>query len=247
MNKKILIATMAAVLCLRMTACGEKKEESSKAGVVSLNSTTTTASETATESTTAKKTTETKKETEKTTTETTTTTTTTTKATTTTTTTTKATTTKKTTTTTKPAATSALSAGSVKVTYNGCTFGVGDSFASVEGKLGSQPAPSQKLPSCISSTIVDEYYFYGMTIQVNNGKIFSIDMMDNGFYGNQAAATVKGVGCNQSTKSAVISAYGNPSKTDDLNMYYSSGSLSMQVTVFGDTVGRIWISDSSLG
>lgn len=276
MKKLILIATMVTTLSMGLTACGNKDESSQEAGIVSMDSIVTEATEesslvdsttkiikTTTQTTTKKSPKKTTKKTAKstskkdikTTRKTTKATSNTTKKTTKLTTkattkkTTKATTRKttKATTTTPKVVKGSISSSNLKVTYNKCTFGVGDSFDKVKNKLGKQPAPSQKLPSCIGNEIVDEYYFYGMTIQVNKGKIFSIDIMDNGFYGNQTPATIKGISCNKSTKSNVINAYGNPQKSDEYNLYYSKGTLSLQVSVFSGSVGRIWITDSKLG
>lgn len=133
------------------------------------------------------------------------------------------------------------------VKYNNASFCVGDTFSSVKSKLGKQAAPSAKLESCIGSGIVDEYYYNGMTLQVNKGKIFSIDIMDNSYYGKTVPKTAKGIVCDKSTFKDVKEAYGNPTKSDDFNKYYIDGDITMQVSVFDGKVGRIWITDESLG
>jgi hypothetical protein len=136
--------------------------------------------------------------------------------------------------------------GKMRINYNGFEFGIGDQMSAVEGNLGSQPAPSSKVSSCIGDEIVTEYYFYGMTLQVNNGIIFSIDIMDNGYYGNTTPATVTGLSCDMS-KSDIESRYGSASSSDEYNYYYTDGSRTMQISVFDDKVARIWINDSDLG
>ncbi|MGN0622782.1 MAG: hypothetical protein ACI4JA_02390 [Oscillospiraceae bacterium] len=233
MKIKICILALLAAACL--TGCGSGDDSSEKSGKVSLNSsseqsssadvtsaadssaTTTTTTTASTTQTTAQETT--------------------------------VTTVKTTTTTTQteaelPAPDSF--AGKIRVSYNGAEFGIGDKMSDIESKLGSQPAPSAEVGSCLGDKTVDEYYFYGMTIQVNEGVVFSIDIMDNGYYGDISPKTAAGLSCSM-TKADVEGLYGASSKSDEYNLYYTEGSCTMQVSIFDDSVGRIWINDSSLG
>jgi hypothetical protein len=49
------------------------------------------------------------------------------------------------------------------------------------------------------------------------------------------------------SKSDIDSRYGSASNSDEYNYYYTDGSRTMQISVFDDTVARIWINDSDLG
>lgn len=135
--------------------------------------------------------------------------------------------------------------GRIRVRYNGFEFGVGDNMSAVEGYLGAQPAPASDVPSCIGSDIVKEYYFYGMTIQVHNDVIFSIDIMDNAYYGDQMAETTAGLSMYM-TKGDMESIYGGASSPDEINYYYSEGPRTIQISVINDSVERIWINDKDL-
>ena len=226
MKKHFKLLTIVAVAAV-LTACGSSKEGEEK-GKVSVESTKeTTSKETTTKETTTKETT--------------------TKETTTKETTTKETTTKET--TTKETTTVAVDKNSLKakirVNYNGVEFGLGDKISEVEKSLGAQPSPSEEVPSCLGGDMVNEYYFYGMTIQVCNDVIFSIDIMDNGYYGDIEAKTVKGLGVYNS-KGDMESLYGAYTREDDGNYFYTEGSQTMQVSVFDDSIARIWICDNSV-
>lgn len=136
--------------------------------------------------------------------------------------------------------------GKTRISYNGYEFGVGDKISEVESHLGAQPGPPSEVTSCLGDGIVDEYYFYGMTIQAKDDVIFSIDIMDNAYYGDITPKTAAGLEM-MMTKSDMESLYGASTSSDDFNYYYTEGTVTMQITVIEDTVWRIWVNDSSLG
>ena len=131
----------------------------------------------------------------------------------------------------------------VRVLYSGVEIGIGDKMSEIEGSLGTQAAPSAKVLSCIDANdVAYEYYYFGMTLQVKDDKIFSIEIMDNLYTDPSVYVyTVVNISLN-SNKYDVENAYGSPKSSDDNNFYYEEGDTKLQVSFLDDgMVSRIWI------
>lgn len=130
-----------------------------------------------------------------------------------------------------------------QVKYNSVVFGLGDKASDVIESLGAQAAPSAEVPSCFSSENVTEYYFPGMTVAACKDVIFSIDISDNG-YGTSDAQTVMGVSIN--TKASEVPSLQGDDYQEMAGYYYSEGTRSLQVSVEGETITKIFILGADL-
>ena len=225
MNKaKILAGVLAVSAVMGMTACGNDASSSSKSGTVSLVTTTTTAAESSSEETT---TTTTAEETTTTTEETTTTaeqTTTTAEQTTTTAeeTTTAAKETEKETTTTEEKKEESF-ADKLKILYGDKEVYVGESQADVESSLG---APTDKTQSahCIGEGMDDIYWYNGLNVNIFDGKVTSLELMDNCFIGKYEINTSSGINLNCNAAD-IKEKLGEPVLEDDTGIYFSKDGM----------------------
>ena len=175
---KVLSAACAAVMALGLASCGDT-DSSSKSGTVSLVTTTTTAapaesSEAETTTTTA---TDASSEEE-----------------TTTTTTTAApdSSEAETTTTTTEAPKEQTMADKLKITYNGVTFGIGDSYADLEKSLGGASDHIQAM-HCTDDGMDDIYVYSGMDVYIYDGKVTEVMLYENGYNSVAAPETACGL------------------------------------------------------
>ncbi len=105
------------------------------------------------------------------------------------------------------------------ITYRGTMFALGDSIDPLLSLLGTQAAPANEVPSCFAAADVTEYYFTGMTLQVLNGRIITVELSDNGYTGD-LPATVTGLSL-QSKPEEIEEMYGpNESEYDFAYIYY---------------------------
>ena len=214
MNKaKILAGVLAVSAVMGMTACGDDASSSSKSGTVSLVTTTTTAAESSSGETT---TTTTAKETTTTTEETTTT------AEQTTTTAEETTTTAKETTTTEEKKEESF-ADKLTMLYGDTPVYVGESQADVESSLG---APTDKTQSahCIGEGMDDIYWYNGLNVNIFDGKVTSLELMDNGFIGKYEINTSSGVNLS-CTAADIKEKLGEPVLEDDTGLYFSNDGM----------------------
>ncbi len=214
MNKaKILAGVLAVSAVMGMTACGDDASSSSKSGTVSLVTTTTTAAESSSGETT---TTTTAKETTTTTEETTTT------AEQTTTTAEETTTTAKETTTTEEKKEESF-ADKLTILYGDTPVYVGESQADVESSLG---APTDKTQSahCIGEGMDDIYWYNGLNVNIFDGKVTSLELMDNGFIGKYEINTSSGVNLS-CTAADIKEKLGEPVLEDDTGLYFSKDGM----------------------
>lgn len=135
----------------------------------------------------------------------------------------------------------------IRVIYNDIEFGLGDKMSEIAESLGEQASSSGIVISNLSpNDIAEEYYFFGMNVQVKNDIVFSIEITDNMFYGDTYGYTVGGLSLS-SNRSDVENAHGTPSRSDYLNSYYEYEGQSLQVTFAEDGSSvRILITDNNV-
>lgn len=217
MNKaKILAGVLAVSAVMGMTSCGDDASSSSKSGTVSLVTTTTTAAESSSEETTTTASEETTTTTEETTT--------TAEQTTTTAeeTTTAAKETEKETTTTEEKKEESF-ADKLTMLYGDTPVYVGESQADVESSLG---APTDKTQSahCIGEGMDDIYWYNGLNVNIFDGKVTSLELMDNGFIGKYEINTSSGVNLS-CTAADIKEKLGEPVLEDDTGLYFSKDGM----------------------
>lgn len=135
----------------------------------------------------------------------------------------------------------------IRVIYNDIEFGLGDKMSEIVESLGEQANSSGIVISNLSpNDIAEEYYFFGMNVQVKNDIVFSIEITDNMFYGDTYGYTVGGLSMS-SNRADVENAHGTPSRSDYLNNYYEYEGQSLQVTFAEDgSSARILITYNNI-
>lgn len=132
-----------------------------------------------------------------------------------------------------------------RVSYNGFELGTGDSIDAIKDSLGAESAPSTDAASCLTGNIIKEYYYAGMSLQVNgDGKIFAITL-NNEMYPGDNAKTVDGVAVGTSEDDAKA-LLGEPTSSTKTNLKYTDGTQEMTVTVIKGAVDTVLITDSAL-
>ncbi|MBR1392315.1 MAG: hypothetical protein IJ561_00605 [Ruminococcus sp.] len=132
-----------------------------------------------------------------------------------------------------------------RVIYGGFELGTGDSIDAIKDSLGAESAPSTDAASCLTGNIIKEYYYAGMSLQVNgDGKIFAITL-NNEMYAGDDVKTVDGVAVGTSEDDAKA-LLGEPTSSTKTNLKYTDGTQEMTVTVIKGAVDTVLITDSAL-